>query len=123
MTISRKLQGTILSLALSFAFVLAATSAAHAEEEGGFWNWLKKVVHYPVKTGENTLNAAGHAVENTAIAGASAVQNTGATLSGQGDKLPQIVAEPAARTVNMAGQLASETAGAPVKAAEDVQKE
>jgi hypothetical protein len=105
------------------ALVLTAGVSAWAAEENSLGSFFRKLFKYPVKTTENVANTAGHAASNTGGVAASAVQNTGAVLSGDLAKTGDIVAEPAGRTVNTAGALVSETAGAPVKAAEDVQKE
>jgi len=116
--IKSKLQ--IVTLAAMVALVLCAGSA-HAEDNG-FVSFFKKVFNYPVKTTENAAHATGNVVSNTGGVAASAVDNTGATLSGKIDRAPHIIADPVAKAVNMTGQAASEVAGAPVKAAEDVQK-
>ena len=106
------------------AFTAAASGVAEAAEEGGgFGAFLRKLFKYPVKTSENVANTAGHAVANTGGVAEAAARNTGAVATGHLEKTGDVVAEPTGKTANMAGQLVSETVGAPVKAAEDVQKE
>ena len=117
MTISKSSAALIVGIAIVFA-----SSTAHAEDNG-FTSFWKRVFKYPVKTTENVANTTGHALSNTGGVAASAAHNTGATLSGDFDKAGQIVAEPVARTVNTSGALISETAGSPVKAAEDTANE
>lgn len=105
-------------------FAAACSGVAEAAEEGGgFGAFLKKLFKYPVKTSENLANTAGHAVANTGGVAEAAARNTGAVAIGRLEKTGDIVAEPTAKTVDMAGQLLSETAGSPIKAAEDVQQE
>jgi hypothetical protein len=105
------------------ALVLVAGTSVWAAEENSLGAFFRKLFKYPVKTTENVANTAGHAVSNTGGVAESAVRNTGAVVTGDIGKTGDIVAEPVSRTVNTAGALVSETAGAPVKAAEDVQKE
>ncbi len=122
MTKNRKTAVFCAALLVGVCVSVLGSGAAYAEDNGfvAFW---KKVFKYPVKTGENLANTVGATGSHIGGAGDALVRNTGATLAGDTSKAGQIVAEPAAKTVNAGGALVSGTAGAPVKAYEDVQKE
>lgn len=105
------------------AIAVCAFSGAARAEDNGVVAFFKKVFKYPVKTTENVANTTGHAVANTGGVVEAAARNTGEVATGHLEKTGDIVAEPAGKTANTAGALLSETAGSPVKAAEDVQKE
>ncbi len=105
---------------MAFSVLIVGTASA---EDNGFVSFWKKVFHYPVKTGENLANTVGATGSHIGGAGEALVRNTGATLSGDTSKAGQIIAEPVVKTGNAAAALGSGTVGAPIKAAEDVQKE
>ena len=112
----------VLALACAASFVAAGTAQADGtQQEKG--NWFHKMCSWFGGTTANTGAAAGNLANNTGGVVASAASNTGATLAGNPEAAVQIVAEPVARTVNMTGEAASETAGAPMKAAEAVKTE
>ena len=118
-----KIQSKVLAAALLVGIALAWGSSAAYAEENGFVSFWRKVFHWPVKTTENVGNAVGATGSYVGGAGDAMVRNTGATLAGDTSKAGQIVAEPVVKTGQAAGALASGTAGAPIKAYEDVQKE
>lgn len=103
--------------------VLAFSAGTAFAEDNGFVAFWKKVFKYPVKTGENLANTVGATGSHIGGAGEALVRNTGATLSGDTSKAGQIIAEPVVKTGNAGAALVSGTAGAPVKAYEDVQSE
>lgn len=113
-----------ISVAIILAFGIVAIGASCAQaDDNGLVAFFKKLFKYPVKTTENVVHTTGHAVENTGGVAESAVRHTGEVATGQLEKTGELITEPVQKTGDMSYQLISETAGAPVKAAEEVQAE
>lgn len=106
----------IVLVALVFAASMASADNTPQAKTKNAW---KKIVEYPA----NVTKESAVAVSDTAKKGTETVANTaqaiGEVATGQIEKTPDIVTEPIKGTAETAATAVSETATAPVKAAQE----
>lgn len=106
-------------MGLSFSMVSSAFAEA-SNSERSVTGFFRRLFNYPVKATQETAGMTANTLQN---AGEKIVEpiakDTTAVLTGQPEKVADLVAEPTKGTLETAGQTASETAQVPVKAAEE----